>query len=278
MIRRPLALLATVSALWLVVACLDVSSPVSGILAITPVLLPTPSVVVGDTSRDTTGAVARLRVLAFGPHGDTLKANDINVVFIAIDSTQQLTVDSLTGLAYGGSMPSSLARVVARVTPSSGKGVIQTLSVPLPVVPKPILATKDTDFSFTFDPGVTDTFSTALASPAMNVTVHGTPDTTIQSYVVSYQIVRRPPSKDGQPSVVIYDRSGNDSTVAVTGSGGVASRQLRVRVPSVSNDLLLGVVEDTVVVKFHVRYRDTFLPVSPTDSFVIVLRSTERGR
>src|SRR3954466_7367762 len=100
--QRPLTLLATVGALWLVVACLDVSSPVSGILAITPVLLPTPSVVVGDVSRDTPGAPAPLRVLAFGPHGDTLKASDINVVFIAIDSTQQLTVDSLTGVAHGG--------------------------------------------------------------------------------------------------------------------------------------------------------------------------------
>src|SRR5437868_855659 len=124
MMRRPVAVLATVGALWLLIACLDVSSPVSGILAITPVLLPT-----------------------------------------------------------------------------------------LPVVPKPISATKDTDFSFTFDPGVTDTLSTALVSPAMNVTVHGTADTTIQSYVVSYQIIRTPVSKDGKPTVVIYDRSGNDSTV-----------------------------------------------------------------
>jgi hypothetical protein len=209
-------------------------------------------------------------VVAFGPHGDTVK--DVNVVFIAVDSTQQLTVDSLTGLAHGGSMPSSLARVVARVTPSNGKGVIQTLSVPLPVVPKPISATKDADFSFTFDPGVTDTLSTALVSPAMNVTVHGTADTTIQSYVVSYQITRRPPSKDGKPTVVIYDRSGNDSTVAVTGSGGVASRQLRVRVGSVQDSLRFGQVSDTVVVKVHVRYRDTFLPVTASDSFVIVLR------
>jgi hypothetical protein len=270
MMRRPLAVLATGGALWLLIACLDVSSPVSGILAITPVLLPTPSVVVGDVSRDTTGAPARLRVIAFGPLGDTVK--DVNVVFIAIDSTQQLTVDSLTGLAHGGSMPSSLARVVARVTPGNGKGVIQTLSVPLPVVPKPVSATKDTDFSFTFDPGVTDTLSTALVSPAMNVTVHGTADTTIQSYVVSYQIARRPPSKDGKPTIVIYDRSGNDSTVAVTGPGGLASRQLRVRVASVSDSLRLGLVADTVVVKVHVRYQDTFLPVTAADSFVIVVR------
>jgi hypothetical protein len=143
----------------------------------------------------------------------------------------------------------------------------------LPVVPKPVSATKDTDFSFTFDPGVTDTLSTALVSPAMNVTVHGTADTTIQSYVVSYQIVRTPPSKNGKPpTIVIYDRSGNDSTVAVTGLGGVASRQLRVRVASVSDSLRLGLVADTVVVKVHVRYQNTFLPVTPSDSFVIVVR------
>src|SRR6185503_16619414 len=58
-------------ALWLGVSCLDISSPVTGIAAITPIIAPTPSVVTGDTLRDTLGRVDSLRVFAFAPNGDT---------------------------------------------------------------------------------------------------------------------------------------------------------------------------------------------------------------
>ena len=271
MSRRSLGAVA-VGAAWLAVACLDISSPVTGISGITSVLLPTPSVVVNDSLRDTIGVPAPLVVYAFGPNGDTVR--DVVVRYFAIDSTQKLHVDSITGFAWGDSL-SPLARVVARVTPANGKGVVQTLQVPLPVVPTPVSATKaDALIDFPFDPTTLDTLGAGVLSPSLDVTVVGDGDTPIQSYVVSYKIVRMPTSEvAGEPTVRILDRSGNDSTIAITSSSGVASKQLRVRLKAIPRDVLFGPATDTVVVQVQVRYRQQLLTVTPSDSFKLVLRA-----
>ena len=273
MSKRSLGPVAAVAAAWLVVACLDIASPVTGISAITTVLLPTPSVVVKDSLRDTLGVATPLAVYAFAPNGDTVR--DVTVRFFAIDSTQKLHVDSTTGYVWGDSL-SPLAKVVARVTPANGKGAIQTLQVPLPVVPTPIGATKaDALINFPFDPTTLDTLGSGVLSPTLDVKVAGNADTTIQSYVVSYTIVRMPKSKiAGQPTVRILDRTGNDSTIAITSSSGVASRQLRVRLAAIPDVLRIPPATDTVVVQVRVRYRQQLLPVTPSDSFKLVLRPT----
>jgi len=273
MSRRSLRPMAAVAAAWFIVACLDISSPVTGISAITSVLLPTPSVVENDSLRDTSGAVQSLVVYAFAPNGDTLR--DVTVRYFAIDSTEKLHVDSITGLVYGEAL-SPLAKVVARVTPANGKGVIQTPQVPLPVVPTPVRATKgDALIDFPFDPTTLDTLGSGVLSPTLDVTVLGNPDTTIQSYVVSYKIVRGPAAKNpGEPTVRILDRSGNDSTIAITSSSGIASRQLRVRLSAIPDALRFPPATDTVVVQVQVRFQDKLLPITPSDSFKLVLRPT----
>ena len=273
MSRRSLGAVVAVAGAWLAVACLDISSPVTGIAAITSVLLPTPSVVVNDGLRDTSGKVAPLVVYAFGPNGDTVK--DVTVRYFAIDSTRKLRVDSITGLAFGDSL-SPFAKVVARVTPANGKGTVQTLQVPLPVVPTPVGATKvDNLIDFPFNPGTLDTLGAAVTSPTLDVKVVGNADTTIQSYVVSYKIVRMPtPKIAGEPTVRILDRTGNDSTIAITSSSGVASRQLRVRLTAIPDALRLPPATDTVVVQVRVLYHGLPLPVTPSDSFKLVLRPT----
>ena len=277
--RRPAAIVAGALAAWVAAACLDISSPTGKILAITSVLLPTPSVVVGDDSRDTNGAVAPLRVIAFGANGDPIPSSDVVVRFFAVDSTQKLHVDSMTGIAHGDSL-SPLANVVARVTPVDGGGIIQTPLVPLPVVPKPASATRANDTTFLFSvvangTTVTDSFSTSLLSPPLSVTVHGNGDTLVQSYVVSYQVVNAPKSTTNDSTVVLLDRSGNDSTVAITNSAGVASRQLRIRPNLVADpNLLIGLTTDTVVVRVRVRYRGKDLTITPNDSFIVTIRGS----
>lgn len=273
MSRRSLGALVAVAAAWLAVACLDISSPVTGIAGITSVLLPTPSVVVKDDLRDTLGAIKPLVVYAFAPNGDTVK--DVVVRYYAIDSTQKLHVDSVTGVAWGDSL-SPFAKVVARVTPANGKGTVQTLQVPLPVVPTPVGATKvDNLIDFPFDPTTLDTLGSGVLSPTLDVKVVGKADTTIQSYIVSYKIVRMPSAKiAGEPTVKILDRTGNDSTIAITSSSGVASRQLRVRLAAIPDALRLPPATDTVVVQVRVLYHGNPLPVTPSDSFKLVLRPT----
>jgi hypothetical protein len=78
----------------------------------------------------------------------------------------------------------------------------------------------------------------------------------------------------GEPTVRIIVKTGNDSTIAITSSSGVASRQLRVRLAAIPQDLLLGSTTDTVVVQVRVLYHGQPLTVTPSDSFKLVLRAT----
>jgi hypothetical protein len=260
--------LAVLVAVWVATACLDITSNVPAIVSITPVILPSPSVVTGDVSRDTSGSVAPLRVVAFGSGGDTL--TDVIVKFFAADSTGKLRVDSLTGLAHGDSL-SPAAGVVAQVRQANGVGgFVQTNVVPLPVVPKPDSATKAADTTFTFSGTVTDTLSTSLLSSPLTVTVHAGGDTVVQKYVVEYRIVQEPATRTGAtgPTVVLRG-NGADSNVAVTNAAGQASLQLRVRLSAVDQQLGAGLTTDTVRIQVRVQFQGQSLPVRPSDVFII---------
>jgi hypothetical protein len=254
------------AALWLAAACLDISSPVTGIAAISPIIAPTPSVVVGDSLRDTAGVVQPLRVHTFGPNGDTVR--DARVVFLAIDTTRKLRVDSLTGLARGDSLAPN-AQVVARVMPASGSGALQTPAVALPVVPVPQSMTKESDVTlFEFTPS-SDTLAASLQSPALSVKVQGG-TSAVPRYIVSFEIVERPPSPSGAPSVVLVNDNGRESVVDTTDASGLASRRLRVRPSAVDADVLLGTRTVTARVRATAKYRGVPVP-SPVE-FTVQLR------
>src|SRR5262245_53708067 len=105
-----LALVATIA-----IACLDVGAP-EGIGSFSNVIRPSPSVVVGDTMRDSTGKAAPLRVVAFRPNGDTL--DTVAVSFLSIDTTKPPSVSvSGNGIVVGDSVRPTLtgSLVVANV-------------------------------------------------------------------------------------------------------------------------------------------------------------------
>lgn len=271
MIRRPVVVLCGAGILWLAVACLDVSSPVKGISAISPVILPTPSVVVGDVMRDTSGAIRPLSVVVYGPNGDTVR--DAIIKFFAIDSSHGLFVDSLTGAVRGDAL-SPTASVVARVTPASGSGLIQTLNVALPVVPVPDSAIRDTtDSTFVATVGQTDTLASPLISKPLIVTVKSAAGVAVQSYPVIFKLTQPPDSAQfNGPLVVLTNSAGRDTTVGITNSSGQALIYLRFRQTAINPDQL-GVLllhPDTVQVKFLVRSKgDTLTKVTPSNTFVI---------
>jgi len=270
--RRAAWALVTLVATWAAVACLDISSPVTGILAIGGVITPSPSVVVNDTSRDTAGQVRPMTLVAFGPNGDTLPPTAIVVRFLANDSTKGLRVDSVTGFAFGDSL-SGTATVLATVRPAQGKGQLQTFLVPFPVVPIPVSGLKGPDTTFVFQP-TTDSLSPQLLSPPLTVTVQAGGDTVVQKYVVEYQIIDAPPPRPGQPGpTVVLRGQGADSNVAVTNGSGQASLQLRVR-PTAINTSALLTTTDTVIVRVRVQFRGTSLPIAPADSFIIPIRAS----
>lgn len=274
MIRRPARVIAAACAVWAVVACLDVASPVKGISAISPVLLPTPSVVLHDSMRDTGGRVMPLRVQVYAPNGDTLPSQQFKVTFVEIDTSNALILDDTGGVV--GKKISPTVQVVAKVTFLAGGGNIQTLSVSLPVVPQPTSATRDSDFTFTPPFSATDTLSSLLISKPLSVTVYSGTSAPVQSYPVLFDRVVYPHRFQYKGHLVeLTNGVGRDTTVAVTGSGGAAQIYLRFRPSAATADQLaqLDVTPDTVIVHVKVRYGESGLvPVAPSDSFVILVR------
>ena len=268
--RRPLQALALFGTLWIGFACLEPVSPIEPIFSLTSVLLPFPSIAQHDSMRDTSGQVKPLRVIGFNAKGDTVDTTLYTVTFLAIDSTHQLQVNGSTGFAAGDTN-SPFAKVVGTVTLKSNNHSIQTLAVNLPVVPKPDTAVRDTNFTFVWKPPTvaTDSTSSGLISPPLNVTVYAsTRDTTVLGWVVIYKIVYAPPSANGQPTVVLYDPSGHDSTESVTSTSGVAGRSLRLR----PGAFVSASRPDSVKVLVRVLYHGNPLPVLADDTFVIQLQ------
>jgi hypothetical protein len=271
MSRRATLSIGIFLVVWGGFACLDVSSPVTGIASITTVLAPIPSVAVGDSSRDTLGALDSLRVYAFAPNGDTVR--DARVVFFALDTTHKLSIDSLTGIARGDAL-SPNAAVSARVTPANGKGSLQTPVVPYPVVPVPVSATKDSDITlFSYNATVQDTISSELLSPPLSVTVNGAGGAVVQRYLVSFEIIRSPHSRNhnGEPTVVLSDDTSKPTSVDTTDASGHGSRRLRIRRGALDDNVNLGAATDTAVVRVHVWYRGSRL-ITPADSFIVPIR------
>src|SRR5438067_1972810 len=119
--------------------------------------------------------------------------------------------------------------------------------------------------------GIASITSVLLPSPAFGDTVRGKGDTTVQSYVVRYQIVRAPPSTNAEPTVVLSDASGHDSSLFVTDGSGHAAAHLRIRTRSIAPTLFGGATDSAFVVA-HVQYRGDALRITPTDTFKIAIR------
>lgn len=264
--RRSLVPLSGALVLWGAVSCLDISSPIPGIGSISRVISPFPSVVVGDTLRDTTGTVIPLRVVAFAPNGDTVR--DERVEFFVLDTTGGLVVDS-NGVARGVKV-SLRASVVARVTSSKGGASLQTDTLSLPVVPVPaqLMQTSPADTTLNFDIRSTDTLTGNL-SPPLSVKLVAHADTAVPSYLVHYTIESAPAGTPGKGLLVtLANASGKDSAVAITGQDGSASRYVRLRLVAIDSAVLAGA--ESVVVRASATLRGQ--PLDSIARFVVHLK------
>lgn len=266
--QHPLRRLALAAACWGALSCLDISSPVTGIGSISQVISPAPSVVVGDTARDSTNPAVPLRVVAFAPNGDTVR--DANVEFFVLDTSGGLVLTP-GGLAYGAKL-SPAAKVVARVTPAHGSGALQTDTLPLPVVPVPTrLTASTTSDTIHIDPSATDTLR-GNDSPGLAVLLHGPDTSVVRRYLVRYAIDSVPPGREGQPLVRLVDEGGHPSMVDTTDLSGTASRILHLRLAAVPPELLAAGAIDSVIVHASVIYRGGQVEGSPM-RFVVYIRS-----
>jgi len=228
---------------WLAaLACTDVSGSSTSVLSIQFDSLAAPSVVVGDTLRDTTGAVITPVVHAFNFEGEEI--TPVTVRFQSPDSG--IVVDSITGTIFGDSLRSTPARIVATV------GSLQAIQkVDLTLRPDVVVGLNDRD-SLSYS--LLDT--TLNVSPQLTVKLtHGVApdDSVVKSYIVSFAIVSQSNPQLGE----LINGAGKPSVVDTTDTNGVAGRAIRLHPAS------LTAVVDSIIVNATARYRGTEISGSP---------------
>lgn len=223
-------------------ACTDISGSSSAVLSIQFDTLPSPSVVLGDTLRDTTGAVVRPVVHAFNSKGGEIIPAPVH--FLSPDSG--VRVDSATGIIVGDSLRSTPARIVATV------GTLQAIQrVDVTLRPDLLKATNGRD-SLLYS--LLD--STLNVSPHLTVTLtHGVApnDSAVRSYVVSFTIVSQSDPRLGE----LVNDGGKASIVDTTNATGVAGRAIRL------HPLFLTSQVDSIIVNATAKYRGAQVNGSP---------------
>jgi hypothetical protein len=216
--RAHLALVAALLAAALA-SCRDVPSPDSGVLSVSPLQLPSPAVVVGDTMRDSVGAAAPLRLVAYGVDGEPVDPQPAPT-FVLLDPGAHLAGAFLIGDATGS------VRVIGSV---SG---LQTQSQAVLVTLRPdTLVPSDSTHQLRKFRFPEDTAATA----DLNVRVQNTDATPtgVDGVIVRYELTYAPPVVGTGPSVLLLAGS-VPSTRDTTANGGTASRTIRLRLAGVN--------------------------------------------
>lgn len=233
------------------VACVDMSAP-KGPASISALRLPSPSVVVGDVMRDSTGAPAKLDVIAYDANGARL--TDLSPQFFVTDTGAPATVDAggtVTGTKLG------TVHVVGQI------GTLQTpvAAIPITVAPKRIALT-NTTIDTLIAPLSADTTQRGTAAAA--VTVSGDSAVGATGFIVKYALVHAPVTKPGQktPAVFLADDQGNPSVVDTTDAGR-ASRNVVVITAFLSDTNLLRGGVDSAVVTAQTSYKGALVSPSP---------------
>ena len=231
---------------WLgALACTDLSGSSTSVLSIQFDSLAAPSVVVGDTLRDTTGAVIIPVVHVFNFDGEEISS--VPVRFLSPDTG--VVVDSITGIVIGDSLRSTPARIVATV------GTLQAIQkVDVTLRPDFITALHDRDSLSYSLLDTTVNVTSAQTTPTIKLS-HGVApnDSVVKSYIVSFAIVEQ---SDPRLAELVND-AGKPSVVDTTDANGVAGRRIRL------HPLFLGPSVDSIIVNATARFRGTPVSGSP---------------
>ncbi|MFA6168935.1 MAG: hypothetical protein WC700_20080 [Gemmatimonadaceae bacterium] len=249
---------AVVAAAW-VGACSDVGTSPDGIVALAFDTLPYPSVVAGDTMRDSTGRLAPLSAVAYNADGDVIA--DPAVRYIVLDTG---VVISSQNYLIATTRTSGTVRVVAAAAS------LQSLQKTVTVTSKP-----DT---FAASGATSDTLRYALPDASTNVSKAMTVKLTrassgtalnVPGFLVSWLVTFRGQTvlKADTTLASLWDdaNSRKVSLVDTTGTDGTAARTLRIRstaLPSTADSFVvfastsyLGVPVAGSPVKFVIHFR-----------------------
>jgi hypothetical protein len=256
-------------------SCTDLPTDPKTPFAISFSHAPSPSVVLGDVLRDSTGAPAPLEAIAFNLRGDTIQDATITYFLVAKDTQPvALAGDQITALAdtvyigdtarvvaVAGGVQSTPLRIVVTVRPDSIR------RVGADTVRFPLLA-----------------LDTVPLSAAMQVKLlhlvtasERARDTVVPVYEVRYHVDSTSSHLSDTSYVTISDGSHHYAPVDTTDVNGIAARQLRVRrakYPYAYEQIPPGgSAVDTVYVSATARYRGTEVAGGPIRFRVFVTLS-----
>ena len=238
-------------------SCSDVGTAPNAIVGLAFDTLPYPSVVAGDTMRDSLGRAAPLRALAYNADGALIVNPELR--YIALDTG--VIIDA-AGYLRATTRTSGSVRVVATAN------ALQSLTKTVIVTRAPSrLAVSD---------GAADTVKYVLPDAATNLskalTVKLTGDSAgtapaVPGFLVSWQVAFRGVTiaRSDTTLASLWDEGKRISLLDTTGTDGTAARSLRIR----SN--ALPSAADSFVVTATTRYRGVVVAGSPA-RFVIHFR------
>jgi len=243
LIRRsgsfPLTLIGAATA---ILACTEIPTGANDILSVQFNPLPSPSVVVGDSLRDSLGVVQVPTVTAFNFSGGEVA--DPPVVFLALD--RGIHVDSTTGIVTGDSVRTG-ARISARV---GGLSVSTSIAVTLrPDSIAPLNVSDSLLYSLLDTLNVSD----PIGVKVFNTTAKIDTAQPVGSYLVSFLV-------DPADSIVgrlVADAGARASSLDTTDASGNASRRVRIDVTKLRGQM------DSIIVHAFVRYRGAIVGGSP---------------
>jgi hypothetical protein len=226
----------------IILACVDIPTGADDLLSFSIDPLGSPSVVVGDTLRDSAGVATPLSVSAFNYSGEQVE--NIDARFRALD--RRVNVDSIAGWVVGDSVSATSSRVLAVVDGFTG-----FVTIPVVLRPDTILGVNARDSLFY---SLTD--SAANVSQPMGVRVlHGltTTDSAVRAFRVTFDL-----SAQGTPGLArLVTDAGRTSSVDTTDADGAATRRIRVDVTRLAS------LTDSVIVSASVKYRGQHVRGSP---------------
>ncbi len=245
------------------VACVDMSAP-KGAASISPLQLPSPFVVRGDTMRDSAGNVAPVTVTSYTADGVPIAEFPFETFVIDTMLRAHFTINHLLiGDKLG---------TVTTVGQASG---VQTLTVNVPVTVRPtqLLLGKTPDTLFA--PLGADS-ATSVGHSTLPTIVKGVGDTAVQGVIVRYRITKTlGSSSPTTPSAYISDASGKPMNADTTDTQGNANkRQVTVFTRLLTDQAVIsGQKTDSVVVEATASYKGALLAGAPL-SIVIPVKVT----
>lgn len=237
------------------VSCIELSVDPDSLAAIEFPAPTNPSVVAGDTLRDTLGAVERLRVRAFGGDGDEIA--DAQATFVGTDTFATI-VDG--NILVGRPGVRGTAKVYAIV------GGLQSLVRNIEVIPRPDSIAPDGESVDTvrYIPPTTGTATDSSAKVSFVVRAGAS---TVNAVRVKLEIERDgvvlAPGDTGTYALV--GPLGRVSAVDTTDGSGIVSRTLRVRTVAGT------VIRDTIVVRANATIGGAPLKGAPARVTIVVI-------